>query len=101
MHGLCRVDLEFPKIEVRFQNLSIETFVHVGSRALPTIPNFVCNMTEVIFPLHPLIWIIFWTLRFNHFSCVLFLFGHSFLILTSVLRLGSLKTATDIQKKEK
>ncbi|XP_058750844.1 ABC transporter G family member 32-like [Vicia villosa] len=42
------VHLEFPKIEVRFQNLTIETFVHVGSRALPTIPNFICNMTETL-----------------------------------------------------
>ena len=42
-----RVDLEFPKIEVRFQNLTVDTFVHVGSRALPTIPNFIFNMTEV------------------------------------------------------
>ncbi|XP_061345283.1 ABC transporter G family member 32 isoform X2 [Gastrolobium bilobum] len=42
------VDLEFPKIEVRFQNLTVETFVHVGSRALPTIPNFICNMTEAL-----------------------------------------------------
>ncbi|VFQ63108.1 unnamed protein product [Cuscuta campestris] len=43
-----RVDLDFPKIEVRFQNLKVETFVHVGSRALPTIPNFVINMTEAL-----------------------------------------------------
>ncbi|KAK2978211.1 hypothetical protein RJ640_024244 [Escallonia rubra] len=41
------VDLEFPKVEVRFQNLLVDTFVHVGSRALPTIPNFIFNMTEV------------------------------------------------------
>ncbi|KAK6945020.1 ABC-transporter, N-terminal domain [Dillenia turbinata] len=40
------VDLEFPKIEVRFQNLKVETFIHVGTRALPTIPNFIINMTE-------------------------------------------------------
>ncbi len=44
-----RVDLEFPKIEVRFQNLKVESFVHLGSRALPTIPNFVFNMAEVEF----------------------------------------------------
>jgi hypothetical protein len=44
-----RVDLEFPKIEVRFKNLTVESFVHVGSRALPTIPNFVFNMAEVEF----------------------------------------------------
>ncbi|CAH9131348.1 unnamed protein product [Cuscuta epithymum] len=43
-----RVELDFPKIEVRFQNLKVETFVHVGSRALPTIPNFLFNMTEAL-----------------------------------------------------
>ncbi|TKY54925.1 ABC transporter G family member 32 [Spatholobus suberectus] len=42
------VGLEFPKIEVRFKNLTVETYVHVGSRALPTIPNFICNMTEAL-----------------------------------------------------
>lgn len=41
------VDLEFPKVEVRFQNLNVDAFVHVGNRALPTIPNFFFNMTEV------------------------------------------------------
>ncbi|CAN6564238.1 unnamed protein product [Malus baccata var. baccata] len=41
------VALNFPKIEVRFQNLKVEAFVHVGSRALPTIPNFVFNMAEI------------------------------------------------------
>ncbi|KAM7256085.1 hypothetical protein ACFE04_011826 [Oxalis oulophora] len=41
------VDLQFPKIEVRFQNMIVESFVHVGSRALPTIPNFIFNMAEV------------------------------------------------------
>lgn len=45
----CRVDLEFPKVEVRFQNLKVEASVHVGSRALPTIPNFIFNVTEVHF----------------------------------------------------
>ncbi|XP_031258876.1 ABC transporter G family member 32 isoform X1 [Pistacia vera] len=42
------VDLESPKIEVRFQNLTVESFVHLGSRALPTIPNFIFNMTEAL-----------------------------------------------------
>ena len=41
------MDLEFPKIEVRYQNLKVEAFVHLGSRALPTITNFVSNMAEV------------------------------------------------------
>lgn len=49
----CRVDLEFPKIEVRFQNLTVESFVHVGSRALPTIPNFIFNVSEVSSPQFP------------------------------------------------
>ncbi|KAJ3694173.1 hypothetical protein LUZ60_009653 [Juncus effusus] len=40
------VQLEFPKIEVRFKDLKVDAFVHVGSRALPTIPNFIFNMTE-------------------------------------------------------
>ncbi|CAI0389791.1 unnamed protein product [Linum tenue] len=42
------VELEFPKIEVRFQNLMVESYVHVGSRALPTIPNFIFNMSEAL-----------------------------------------------------
>ncbi|KAK4716225.1 hypothetical protein R3W88_014563 [Solanum pinnatisectum] len=41
-----RVDLDFPKIEVRFQHLAVEAYVQLGSRALPTISNFVFNMTE-------------------------------------------------------
>ncbi|PKA64532.1 Pleiotropic drug resistance protein 6 [Apostasia shenzhenica] len=40
------VNLEFPKIEVRFQELKVDAYVHTGSRALPTIPNFIFNMTE-------------------------------------------------------
>ncbi|XP_058111958.1 ABC transporter G family member 31-like isoform X1 [Magnolia sinica] len=41
------VDLKFPKIEVRFQQLKADAYVHIGSRALPTVPNVVFNMTEV------------------------------------------------------
>ncbi|CAL5339358.1 unnamed protein product [Camellia sinensis] len=41
------VELQFPKIEVRFQHLTVESFVHVGSRALPTIPNFLFNMSDL------------------------------------------------------
>ncbi|KAE9459172.1 hypothetical protein C3L33_08926, partial [Rhododendron williamsianum] len=43
---IIRVDLEFPKVEVRFQDLRVDAFIHVGGRALPTIPNFIFNMTE-------------------------------------------------------
>ncbi|KAM3375327.1 ABC transporter G family member 32 isoform X2 [Capsicum galapagoense] len=41
-----KVNLEFPKVRVCFQHLKVDAMVHVGSRALPTIPNFVFNMTE-------------------------------------------------------
>lgn len=44
---VCSVDLVFPKIEVRYQNLKVDAYVHLGSRALPTITNFVSNMAEV------------------------------------------------------
>lgn len=46
---ISSVDLKFPKVEVRFQNLEIDAFIHVGSRALPTLPNSVYNMSEVDF----------------------------------------------------
>ncbi|XP_058111919.1 ABC transporter G family member 31-like isoform X2 [Magnolia sinica] len=40
------VDLKFPKVEVRFQQLKVDAYVQIGSRALPTIPNFIFNITE-------------------------------------------------------
>ncbi|XP_047951852.1 ABC transporter G family member 32 [Salvia hispanica] len=43
-----RVDLDFPKVEVRFHHLTVESSVHIGSRALPTISNFVINMAEAL-----------------------------------------------------
>ncbi|KAK9141567.1 hypothetical protein Syun_010967 [Stephania yunnanensis] len=46
-HRFDAVALEFPKIEVRFQNLKVWTYVHTGRRALPTIPNFIFNMVEL------------------------------------------------------
>lgn len=45
--GTCRVGLGFPKVEVRFEHLRVECYVQVGSRALPTVPNFIFNMVEV------------------------------------------------------
>ena len=44
----CRVGIEIPKIEVRFQNLSIEGDAYVGTRALPTLWNSTLNTLEVI-----------------------------------------------------
>lgn len=44
-----RVGIEVPKIEVRFQNLSIEGDGYVGTRALPTLLNSTMNAVEVSF----------------------------------------------------
>ncbi|OMO68268.1 pleiotropic drug resistance protein 2 [Corchorus olitorius] len=43
-----RVGIEIPKIEVRFEHLTIEGKVYVGSRALPTLLNATLNTVEKI-----------------------------------------------------
>ncbi|KAL5579867.1 hypothetical protein UlMin_012309 [Ulmus minor] len=43
-----RVGIEIPKVEVRFQNLSIEGDAYVGTRALPTLLNSSLNFIEGI-----------------------------------------------------
>ncbi|MCO5606348.1 hypothetical protein L7F22_060536 [Adiantum nelumboides] len=40
---LDKVGIELPKIEVRLEHLAVEAEVHVGNRALPTLPNFMIN----------------------------------------------------------
>ena len=45
---MYRVGIEIPKIEVRFENLSVEGEVFVGSRALPTLFNATLNAIEVL-----------------------------------------------------
>lgn len=42
-----RVAIEIPKIEVRFENLSVEGDAYVGTRALPTLLNSTLNVIEV------------------------------------------------------
>lgn len=42
-----RVGIDIPKIEVRYENLSIEGDAYVGSRALPTLFNATINVIEV------------------------------------------------------
>ncbi|KAL7108000.1 hypothetical protein ACP275_06G088600 [Erythranthe tilingii] len=44
-----RVGIDVPKVEVRFEHLSIEGDTYVGSRALPTILNSALNLVEGIF----------------------------------------------------
>lgn len=41
-----RVGIEIPKIEVRYEHLSVQGEVHVGSRALPTLINVYMNAIE-------------------------------------------------------
>ncbi|KAH0977476.1 hypothetical protein GBA52_027195 [Prunus armeniaca] len=41
-----RVGIEVPKVEVRFQNVSIEGDAYVGTRALPTLLNSTLNQLE-------------------------------------------------------
>ena len=41
--------VELPKIEIRYEHLSVEGDVHVGSRALPTLFNATINSIEVLF----------------------------------------------------
>ncbi|KAJ4705159.1 Pleiotropic drug resistance ABC transporter [Melia azedarach] len=43
-----RVGIEVPNIEVRYEHLSVEGDVHIGTRALPTLPNIVLNTIENI-----------------------------------------------------
>lgn len=43
----CRVGIDIPKIEVRYEHLSVGGDVYVGSRALPTLFNATMNIIEV------------------------------------------------------
>lgn len=49
--GNFRVGIELPKIEVRFEHLDITANVHVGGRALPSLPNFLLTLFEVLYSL--------------------------------------------------
>ncbi|KAL1819090.1 hypothetical protein ACET3Z_013959 [Daucus carota] len=41
-----RVGISIPKVEVRFQHLSVEADAYIGSRSLPTLPNAFLNTIE-------------------------------------------------------
>ncbi|ESW34862.1 hypothetical protein PHAVU_001G187800 [Phaseolus vulgaris] len=43
-----RVGIIIPKIEIRFENVSVEGNVHVGTRSLPTLLNVTLNSFETI-----------------------------------------------------
>ena len=42
-----RVGIDYPTIEVRYENLHVQAQVHVGDRGLPTLINSVTNTIEV------------------------------------------------------
>ncbi|KAH9321632.1 hypothetical protein KI387_016271, partial [Taxus chinensis] len=41
-----RVGIELPTIEVRFEHLNVEADAYFGSRALPSVINFISNLAE-------------------------------------------------------
>ncbi|KAL3690439.1 hypothetical protein R1sor_016748 [Riccia sorocarpa] len=46
--SLDRVGLQLPTVEVRYENYSVEAETHIGSRALPSLPNGFINAIESI-----------------------------------------------------
>ncbi|XP_027349250.1 ABC transporter G family member 34-like [Abrus precatorius] len=50
-----RVGIEIPKIEIRYENLSVEGDVYVGKRALPSLLNVALNTFESIMGLFHLV----------------------------------------------
>lgn len=42
----CRVGINLPTVEVRFENLTVEADCFVGDRALPTLLNAARNIAE-------------------------------------------------------
>jgi hypothetical protein len=43
----CRVGIDSPTIEVRFENLNIDAEAYVGNRGVPTMTNFFSNKVMV------------------------------------------------------
>ncbi|RXH88664.1 hypothetical protein DVH24_000263 [Malus domestica] len=41
-----KVGIKLPTVEVRFEHLTVEADSHIGSRALPTLPNVTRNIAE-------------------------------------------------------
>jgi hypothetical protein len=44
----CRVGIELPTIEVRYEQLTVEADVIVAGRALPTLWNAATNFLQVL-----------------------------------------------------
>jgi len=43
------VGIEIPKIQLRYEHLSVEGDVYIGKRAIPTLINVAMNVIEVFF----------------------------------------------------
>ena len=43
----CRAGLQFPNVEIRFKHVMVEADVHVGTRALPSVPYAFLDTVEV------------------------------------------------------
>lgn len=41
-----RVGIKLPTVEVRFEHLTVEANCHIGTRAIPTLPNVTRNIAE-------------------------------------------------------
>lgn len=63
--------IEIPKIEVRFEHLSIEGDVYVGSRALPTLLNATLNTVEVVSSFCLSLSLSLFSLNFDNFALCL------------------------------
>jgi hypothetical protein len=63
-----RVGIELPKIEVRFEHLDICAEVYVGSRALPTLPNFLLTLAEVCLAWQSMMDIIVPSIKFSQWT---------------------------------
>lgn len=46
---ICRVGIELPTIEVRYEQLTVEADVVAAGRALPTLSNAATNFIQVRF----------------------------------------------------
>lgn len=44
----CRVALDIPTVEVRFEHLNVGAEAYVGKRAFPSVTNLFLNILEVI-----------------------------------------------------
>lgn len=62
---LYRVSIDLPKVEVRYENLTVDADVQVGTRALPTLTNTMLSIAEVSFLHFKIPFSCYWIGEFN------------------------------------